>query len=141
MLRRPVAWCVAMILLAGLMAAGSLWVADTDAALPLAGIVVALDPGHNGGNASHPEEISRLVWAGTRWKPCNTVGTKTMDGYTEHRFNFVVARRVKARLEALGATVYLTRSDDTGVGPCVDVRGRFGSAVGALLTVSIHADG
>jgi N-acetylmuramoyl-L-alanine amidase len=48
---------------------------------------------------------------------------------------------VKARLIALGATVYMTRSTDTGVGPCVDYRGRFGQRVHAMLKVSVHADG
>ena len=49
--------------------------------------------------------------------------------------------RVKARLEALGATVYMTRTNDIGVGPCVDERGRFGAKVHAQLSVSIHGDG
>jgi N-acetylmuramoyl-L-alanine amidase len=109
--------------------------------LPLSGVVIALDPGHNGGNASHASEIAKLVWIGTGWKPCNKVGTSTAAGYAEHAFNFDVALRVKASLEYFGAKVYLTRTSDTGVGPCIDVRGRFGEAVGARLTVSIHADG
>ena len=47
------------------------------AALPLAGVVVAIDPGHNGGNAAHARQIARRVWIGNRWKPCNQVGTST----------------------------------------------------------------
>ncbi len=109
--------------------------------LPLAGIVIAVDPGHNGGNATHPARIARRVWIGNRWKACNTVGTATRSGYPEHRLAFAVALRVKARLEALGAVVRLTRTSDRGVGPCVDVRGRFGAEVHAALTISIHADG
>jgi N-acetylmuramoyl-L-alanine amidase len=108
---------------------------------PLAGIVIAIDPGHNGGNASHASEIATPVWIGTMWKPCNKVGTSTPAGYAEHAFNFDVARRVEASLKAFGATVFMTRTTDTGVGPCIDVRGGFGEAVGARLTVSIHADG
>lgn len=114
---------------------------DQVAALPLAGIVIALDPGHNGGNASHAARIARRVWIGNGWKACNTVGTATRRRYPEHRFTFAVATRVKVRLEALGATVRLTRSTDTGVGPCVNARGRFGANVQAALTISIHADG
>lgn len=110
-------------------------------ALPLSGIVIAVDPGHNGGSAAHMSVINRLVWIGNRWKACNTVGTSTVSGYPEHRFTFAVALRVKARLEALGATVYLTRTSDIGVGPCIDVRGKFGAKVHARLTVSIHGDG
>lgn len=110
-------------------------------ALPLAGIVIALDPGHNGGNASHPAASRKKVFVGNGWKACNTTGTSTRSRYSEHRFTFNVAKRVKARLEALGATVYLTRKSDKGVGPCVNVRGRFGAKVRARLLVSIHADG
>jgi N-acetylmuramoyl-L-alanine amidase len=109
--------------------------------LPLAGLVIAVDPGHNGGNASHLAEIDRLVWIGNGRKACNTVGTSTVSGYPEHRFAYAVALRLAARLEALGATVALTRTSDTGVGPCVDVRGEFGARVQAALTISIHGDG
>lgn len=133
---------VVAILFAGALGAGSPAVGRTDAAaLPLAGIVIAIDPGHNGGNAAHAAQIARKVWIGNGWRPCNMVGTTTVSGYPEHRFNFAVALRVKTRLESLGATVYLTRPSDTGVGPCVDVRGKFGARVHAQLTVSIHADG
>ncbi|HUQ79410.1 MAG TPA: N-acetylmuramoyl-L-alanine amidase [Patescibacteria group bacterium] len=111
------------------------------AGLPLSGVVIAVDPGHNGGNAAHLDAIRRLVWIGNGWKACNTVGTSTRTGYPEHRFTFAVALRVKARLEGLGATVYLTRPSDQGYGPCVDARGKFGAAVHAQLTVSIHGDG
>jgi len=139
---KRIALLVVSVLLAGAFAVGSPAVGETDAAaLPLAGVVIAVDPGHNGGNASHIRAISRKVWIGNAWKACNTVGTSTVSGYPEHKFTFAVALRVKARLEALGATVYLTRSRDTGVGPCIDVRGKFGARVHAQLTVSIHGDG
>jgi N-acetylmuramoyl-L-alanine amidase len=110
-------------------------------AFPLTGVVIAIDPGHNGGNATHLSTINKLVFVGNGWKACNTVGTSTRSGYPEHRFTFGVALRVKARLEALGAMVYMTRTTDTGVGPCVDVRGKFGAKVHADLEVSIHGDG
>jgi N-acetylmuramoyl-L-alanine amidase len=104
--------------------------------------VVVLDPGHNGGNASHPELISRLVPAGYgRTKPCNTVGASTFAGYPEHAFTFDVALRVRALLVQRGITVLLTRPTDTGVGPCVDARARFGNAHAAAAVVAIHADG
>ena len=108
---------------------------------PLLGTVIALDPGHNGGNASHPEQISHMVWVGNMWNHCNRSGTATKAGYPEHRFDWLVTNLVKRRLEALGATVYLTRQSDDGVGPCVDVRSRLGGNVSASLEVSIHADG
>lgn len=104
--------------------------------------VVVLDPGHNGGNASHPAEINRLVDAGdgTR-KACNTVGTATDAGYPEHAFTWDVALRTRAVLRAAGVDVRLTRPDDDGVGPCVDVRGRFGQLQRADAVVAVHADG
>ncbi len=133
----PLALLSALVLLLGpLGPAGSV-----AASLPLTGIMIAVDPGHDGGNASHPASIDRLVWIGNRWKACDTVGTTTRSGYPEHRFTDAVALRVKARLEALGAIVQLTRPGDTGVGPCIDVRGRFGAKVHAVLTLSIHGDG
>jgi N-acetylmuramoyl-L-alanine amidase len=48
---------------------------------------------------------------------------------------------MRALLAARGVEVRLTRSNDTGVGPCVDVRGRFGNALAADAVVSVHADG
>jgi len=111
------------------------------AALPLAGIVIEIDPGHNGGNASHPAFINKLVFIGNRWKACDTVGTTTRGGWPEHRFNWLVASVVKARLVALGATVVLSRSSDTGYGPCITTRAQLGAKVHAALKVSIHADG
>jgi N-acetylmuramoyl-L-alanine amidase len=103
--------------------------------------VVALDPGHNGGNAANPEVINAPVDAGGFSKPCNTTGTSTNGGYAESAFNLDVALRVKALLESRGATVRMTRSDNSGVGPCIDVRGRFAAESAAGVMLSIHADG
>jgi N-acetylmuramoyl-L-alanine amidase len=104
--------------------------------------VVVLDPGHNGGNASHPGEINKQVPAGRgETKPCNTTGTSTNAGYAEHAFTWDVARRVGAALSAQGIQVVYTRSNDTGVGPCVDQRAAIGNQASAAAMVSIHADG
>nr|WP_246314841.1 N-acetylmuramoyl-L-alanine amidase [Kineococcus aurantiacus] len=100
-----------------------------------------MDPGHNGGNAAHPEQIAAPVPAGGFEKPCNTTGTATDDGYPEHAYAFDVALRVADLLRAGGVTVVLTRTDDTGVGPCVDARAALANDAGAALAVSIHADG
>lgn len=102
---------------------------------------VVLDPGHDGGNASHPREINRLVDAVTLKKPCDTTGTATDGGYTEASFTLDLARRVAAILEHAGATVILTRTDDRGWGPCVDERAAIGNRASAAAAVSIHADG
>jgi N-acetylmuramoyl-L-alanine amidase len=104
--------------------------------------VVVLDPGHNGGNAAHPSIINAPVPDGRGGtKACNTTGTATNAGYPEHAFTWDVAWRTRARLEAAGVRVVLTRPDDIGVGPCVDVRGRSGGRVGAAAFVGIHGDG
>jgi N-acetylmuramoyl-L-alanine amidase len=111
--------------------------------LPLAGKVVLIDPGHQLGNKVHPTQINRLVNAGGFYKPCNTTGTATVSGYPESAFAMSVANNLKRRLTALGARVYMTRTVESLSlwGPCVDVRGRWGGAVHADATISIHADG
>jgi N-acetylmuramoyl-L-alanine amidase len=104
--------------------------------------VVVLDAGHNGGNAAHPAEIRRPVPDGRGGtKECNTTGTSTDAGYPEHAFTFDVTARAAQALTAAGVEVVLTRTDDTGVGPCVDVRGRAAEDNDAALMVSVHADG
>jgi len=112
------------------------------AALPLAGRTIAIDPGHQLGNSRHLREIDRLVWVGI-WKPCNTTGTATNGGFPESTFTWRTALALRDRLEALGATVRMTRTTNSYAdwGPCVGTRGRFGAKVGADLEVSIHGDG
>ena len=44
-------------------------------------------------------------------------------------------------LRAEGATVALTRTSNTGVGPCVTERAAIGNQVHANAAISIHADG
>ncbi len=114
----------------------------TSAPSSLAGLHIVLDPGHNGGNAAAAREMATLVDDGRGGrKACNTVGTSTADGYPEHAFTWDVAQRARALLEEAGAQVTLTRPDDAGVGPCVDVRGRSPQEHDADLLVSLHADG
>jgi N-acetylmuramoyl-L-alanine amidase len=111
-----------------------------EAPTPPAALVV-LDPGHNGGNAAAPAQINQPVPAGGFTKPCNTTGTATETGYPEHAFTFDVAQRTADLLRNAGVTVVLTRTDDSGVGPCVDARAAVANDIGAALTVSVHADG
>ena len=108
---------------------------------PLAGAVVALDPGHNGGNAANPGIVDQLVNAGGFLKACDTSGTATDSGYPEYAFNLDVALRAAALLRALGATVVLTRTTNDGVGPCIDQRAAIANRAHAAVAVSIHADG
>ncbi|MEV1000173.1 N-acetylmuramoyl-L-alanine amidase [Nonomuraea sp. NPDC050202] len=113
----------------------------TVSARPLAGKIVVLDPGHNGGNAAHPEEINRQVDIITGRKACNTTGTETDDGFPEHAFTWDVAGQLKPILEGMGAKVVLTRPDDKGVGPCVTERAAIGNEARADAVLSIHGDG
>jgi N-acetylmuramoyl-L-alanine amidase len=108
---------------------------------PLAGTVVVIDPGHNGGNWADPAAINRLVNVITESKPCDTTGTQTDAGYTEHAFTFNVATRLARLLRAEGATVILTRANDRGVGPCITQRAAIGNKAHANAAISIHADG
>jgi N-acetylmuramoyl-L-alanine amidase len=108
---------------------------------PLAGQVIALDPGHNGANWSHPAIVNRLVNVISEWKPCDTAGAETDAGYAEHAFTFDVAMRLDRLLRAEGATVVLTRHNDHGVGPCVTQRAAIGNRAHADAAISIHADG
>jgi len=115
--------------------------ARTTATHDLAGLVIVLDPGHNGGNGSHPSQINRQVFIGNRYKACDTAGTSTNDGYPEHAFTWDVAQRVKRLLVARGADVRLTHPDDHGVGPCITQRAQLGNRAHAVVALSIHADG
>jgi N-acetylmuramoyl-L-alanine amidase len=112
--------------------------------LPLEGKTISVDPGHNGGNFTHPEEIARPVPAGANGttKPCNTTGTATDDGsLTEAQFNWDVAQDLVPRLKELGARVVLTRHSNDGVGPCVDERAEIANRAHAAVALAIHADG
>jgi len=125
----------------GLYALGGATYQGSVAVPPLAGLTVVLDPGHDGGNGADPQVIDRPIDGGGFTEPCDTTGTTTDGGYPEHAFNFAVALAAQAALEAQGATVVLTRTTDTGVGPCVDQRAAIANDLGAAAAVSIHADG
>lgn len=107
----------------------------------LRGKTIAIDPGHDGGNGAHPSLINRQVDYGNGTKACDTTGTETNDGYTEHAFNWDVAQRLAALLQAHGAHVVLTRTTDTGVGPCITERATIANQAHVDAAVSIHADG
>jgi N-acetylmuramoyl-L-alanine amidase len=101
---------------------------------------VTIDPGHNGGNVAAPGIIDQLVWNGRALETCDTTGTATDVGYAEAQFNWNVARYLRTDLEGEGADVLLTRSSNTGVGPCVTQRAAIANAFGSDAAVSIHAD-
>ena len=105
----------------------------------IAGMIVFLDPGHNGANDA---SISRQVPTGRGGtKDCQTSGTSTNDGYQEHTFTWDTTLRIRAELNALGARTAMSRGDDSTVGPCVDQRAAMANALHPNAVVSIHADG
>jgi N-acetylmuramoyl-L-alanine amidase len=108
---------------------------------PLAGTVVGIDPGHNGGNFSHPAQIDKRVWNGREYEACDTTGTETDGGYTEARYNWNVANYLAADLREEGAKVVLTRRRNTGVGPCVNKRAWIINWAHANVAIDIQADG
>jgi N-acetylmuramoyl-L-alanine amidase len=114
---------------------------DSKAALPLAGRVVVLDPGHNANNHNHTAEIAKLVDIGTARKACDTTGTATNGGYSEAAYTLDVSRRARALLIKRGATVKLTQNGDRVFGPCINERAGIGNAAHADAAVSVHADG
>jgi N-acetylmuramoyl-L-alanine amidase len=113
----------------------------TPAALPLAGKIVGIDPGHNGGNFDDPAYIDQPIWNGRETETCDTTGTQTEGGYTEALFNFRVATDLRRDLTAAGARVVMTRHSNDGVGPCVTTRAEIINRADANVAIDIHADG
>lgn len=107
---------------------------------PLSGRTIVVDPGHQGQNP--PAVNSKQVPAGGgKTKPCQASGTSSVDGYPEHKLTWAVGVKVVGLLRANGATVILTRANDTGSGPCVDERAAIVNRAKADLLLSIHGDG
>lgn len=105
----------------------------------IAGMVVFIDPGHNGSNDA---SINRQVPTGRGGtKDCQASGTTTNSGYPEHTFTWDTALRVRAELNALGVRTAMSRGNDTGLGPCVDERANMANALHPNAILSIHADG
>jgi N-acetylmuramoyl-L-alanine amidase len=108
---------------------------------PLKGMVVGIDPGHNGLNGTDPAYIDRQIWNGREAENCDTTGTQTAGGYTEAQFNFRVATFLRADLVHEGARVVMTRASNHGVGPCVTRRAQIINRSHANVSIDIHADG
>jgi N-acetylmuramoyl-L-alanine amidase len=120
------------------------WAATPAASgFPLAGKVVGIDPGHNGGNwtPAGSKAISRLIWNGRNWETCDTTGTETDGGYWEATFTWNVARYLTRDLQREGARVVLTRHSNTGIGPCVTTRAEIIDRERANVAIDIHGDG
>ncbi|MBF2076614.1 MAG: N-acetylmuramoyl-L-alanine amidase [Synechococcales cyanobacterium C42_A2020_086] len=82
---------------------------------PLAGIRILIDPGHGG-----PEDL----------------GARGPTGYPEKEVALIVSRLLRDRLEARGATVYMTRDDDIDLWP--QDRAAMINEIQPTLALSVH---
>ena len=129
------------LLVAFVLVGSAQTIGHAQAAGPLSGKVVGIDPGHNGRNWSDPSYLNHQVWNGREWEDCDTTGTETNGGYPEPSFTYSVARNLAAILIAEGATVVWTRHSNDGVGPCVDRRAKILNNGHADVSIDIHGDG
>ena len=105
----------------------------------VAGMIVFLDPGHNGANDANMTRQVPTGRGGT--KDCQASGTSTDAGYAEHTFTWDTTLRIRAALNALGVRTAMSRGNDDAVGPCVDERAAMANSLQPNATVSIHGDG
>jgi len=123
-----------------LLAASTLSTAVSHAApSTIAGMIVFLDPGHNGANDASMTKQVPTGRGGT--KDCQTSGTSTDDGFTEHTFNWNTVLLIRQALTQLGVRTAMSRGNDDQVAPCVDERAAMANALQPNAVVSIHADG
>ncbi len=105
----------------------------------IAGMIVFLDPGHNGANDASMTKQVPTGRGGT--KDCQTSGTSTESGFPEHTFNWDTVLLIRQELTQLGVRTAMSRGNDDQVGPCVDERAAMANALQPNAIVSIHADG
>ncbi len=105
----------------------------------VAGMIVFLDPGHNGANDA---SLTRQVPTGRGGtKDCQTTGTSSESGYPEHTFTWETTLRIRQALHNLGVRTAMSRGNDDQVGPCVDERAAMANSLAPNAVVSIHGDG
>jgi N-acetylmuramoyl-L-alanine amidase len=112
---------------------------DAAPAAGLAGKKIYIDPGHSG--AVYAGMTKQIPTGRGGTKDCQTTGTTGVNGMAEHAFNYAVGYRLYQILTASGATVMMSRNDDTGAASCVDARAEQANQWGADAVISIHADG
>ncbi|HTI73436.1 MAG TPA: Rv3717 family N-acetylmuramoyl-L-alanine amidase [Mycobacterium sp.] len=136
----PACLRVGAAIASGLLIAASTLVSPASAApANIAGMIVFLDPGHNGANDASIGKQVPTGRGGT--KNCQESGTSTDDGYPEHTFTWETTLRIRQELTALGVRTAMSRGNDTALGPCVDERAAMANALQPNAVVSIHGDG
>lgn len=124
----------------GLLLAASTVSAPVHAApSSIAGMIVFLDPGHNGANDASMTKQVPTGRGGT--KDCQTSGTSTDDGFTEHTFNWDTVLLIRQALTNLGVRTAMSRGNDDQVAACVDERAAMANSLQPNAVISIHADG
>jgi N-acetylmuramoyl-L-alanine amidase len=122
-----------------LLAASTVMTPTAHAVPNIAGMIVFLDPGHNGANDA---SMTKQVPTGRGdTKDCQTSGTSTNDGFPEHTFNWDTVLLIRQMLTQLGVRTAMSRGNDDQVAPCVDERAEMANALAPNAVVSIHADG
>jgi N-acetylmuramoyl-L-alanine amidase len=108
----------------------------------LAGHTIVIDPGHTGAWTSK-WGYHKVSDGNGHTKACNSSGTATNAGYSEHAYNLAQAKALAAELRSRGATVLMNRTDDRTRSDklCVNHRADLVNTGSADLLISLHADG
>lgn len=101
-----------------------------------------IDPGHTGAWTSS-WGYRKVPDGRGKTKACNSSGTATRSGYSEHAYNLAEGEALAAALRERGATVLMTRTNDTTRSDnlCVNHRADLLNQRKADLMISLHADG
>lgn len=111
-------------------------VTEADGEGELTGFTICLDPGHGITSESKQEAVSPLS---SETKPAYVSGA-VGNSQTEEELNLAVAEKLKAKLEAKGASVIMTRTTHEATVSNIE-RAEMANEAGADLCVRIHADG
>ena len=102
----------------------------------LDGMIVCIDPGHGVTSARGQEAVSPLSGETKAAYVSGASGRQI----TEEALNLQVSLRLRARLEAMGATVVMTRETNEATVSNIE-RAQIANQAGADVCIRIHADG
>lgn len=115
--------------------------------LPLSGLVIGIDPGHQGrGNSDREEaapwseEANPTVNIKTTKAKCTSGTTGRISGTDEYIITLAISAKIKSTLEALGATVVMTRESHE-VDLSNQQRAEIGNKANADVVLRIHCNG
>ncbi|HBU12222.1 MAG TPA: N-acetylmuramoyl-L-alanine amidase [Clostridiales bacterium] len=106
--------------------------------LPLAGVLIGIDPGHQGKGNSRPEPIAPGAGETKASVSSGTAGVSS--GVDEHVVNLQVAQKLRRLLEEQGADVLMTR-ESADVDIPNSERAQMMNEAGADLVLRIHCNG